>query len=147
MKNSFEITLEELLNDSNFSKYLPFALSALKASGVIRALRERGRPMDIPAATDNYVAAQASEAQRSIGYNNCLDDLLYFAERYLKTKTQTTSPELSYGAAMSVLESGDLTKEELDAIVSGVEPETIYAKLYAGRARPAAGTGSNENTH
>lgn len=138
-KMGFDAALLELQDSADFQKYLPFALAAIKASGVLKALRERARPAAIPAASENCVAAQAFEAQRSIGYNECLDDLIYFADRYLKKETSTTTPSLQYGAGIAVLESGDLTKEELDAIVSGTDPNAIYAKLYAERTRIAAG--------
>lgn len=145
MKTGFDATLKELTNDPNFNKYLPFALSALKASGVLRALRELARPAAVPVTgLENALAQQAFEAQKSIGYNNCLDDLIYFVDRYLKDKTQTNAPELNYGAGLAVLESGDLTKEELDAIISGAEPDTIYTKLYAEHTRAAAGAGSEQ---
>jgi len=132
-KTGFDSTLKELQDSPDFLKYLPFALSALKASGVLRALRELARPETVPATSDNCLAAQAFEAQKSIGYNNCLDDLLYFIDRYLRTNQSSDIPALSYGASAAVMESGDLTKEELDAIIAGTDPDIIYSKLYAKR--------------
>lgn len=140
MKTPFDSTLEELQKNPDFLKYLPFAISALKASGVIRALRDKARPETVPATSENCVAAQAFEAQKAIGYNNALDDLIYFADRYLKSTQKTDAPSLNYGANMAVLESGDLTKEELNAVISGRDPNDIYAELYAKRTEPAAGT-------
>ena len=138
----FDATLKELQNTSEFSKYLPFALAALRASGVLRALRERARPETVPATSDNCVAAQAFEAQRSIGYNECIDDLIYFTERYLKTTEHADTPMLDYGARQAIVDAGDLTKEELDAVIAGGDPNDIYAKLYAKRAGTPTGVES-----
>jgi hypothetical protein len=145
LKTGFDSTLAELLDSPDFLKYLPFALSALKASGVLRALREIARPAAVPTTHDNCLAAQAFEAQKSIGYNQCLDDLIYFMDRYLKTNKQKDAPALNYGANISVMEAGDLTKEELDAIIAGTDPNDIYNKLYAEHTRVATRTATGDD--
>lgn len=133
-------TLKELENTSEFSKYLPFAISALKASGAVRFLRELGRPKAVPTTTDHFVEAQAFESQRAIGYNQALDDLLQLRERFLDTQTQNPEqPTMDYGGGAAAMFAGDLNKEELDAVISGTDPSIVYERLYREHTRPAAG--------
>lgn len=89
-------------------------LSHLKASGVFNLLRQFARPF----ASDRgeSLNAAAYTAAHAEGYNQCLDDLLYFDQKFLvqKLKGKTVVPD--FGGLALAVRQGNLTKEEAEKI-------------------------------
>ena len=90
-------------------------VSILYNTVVIEALREIGRTRTVAPENPNYVDAQAAQANWSIGYNDCLDDLLNFVDRYIQPQKQNM-PNMDYQAIDRALERGDITQEEADEL-------------------------------
>lgn len=117
------------------------ALSLLMQSGVIDVLREVGRVRFIPVDTPNYSQVLANEMQYSLGFNDALSNLEFFVERYINPTYEGKQTVLDFGAIDRALESGDLTKEEADAIRAG-NPIPTLAPAVAVRKPSSGGTGS-----
>lgn len=92
-------------------------INSLFQAGVIDALRALGRPLRRKEGADHI--QMASEASWSVGWNDCLDTLLYFAERHLNTEEEKPNVRMDFGSIDKAVLSGDLTKEEADAIRRG----------------------------
>lgn len=107
--------LDEIKQSTDFLSLYTQALSYLHGSGLLRLLREFGQVKYVPAETPNYSAVLASQAEFSRGYNQALDDLIYFREQYLDPLTKA-SPQLDFGALRRAVLTGDLTEEEADEL-------------------------------
>lgn len=122
------------------------ALSTLHQTGVLEMLREMGRVRCISENSPNYVAAQAAGANWSRGFNEALDNLIYFRQLYLDQDTTNTQPPLSFGSLERALESGDLTQEEIDAIRNDKPIPTLKREFTPGTvfiSKPGSGPGSS----
>lgn len=94
-------------------------MSALYNSRVLEALRERGRVVNLGGRAVHEVAL---EAARSAGYNEALDDLVYFKERFIDTAIVLDQVPMDFSALANLVKSGVLTQEEADAIRQGKQP-------------------------
>jgi hypothetical protein len=93
--------------------------SNLRDSRIYELLREVGRAKDIHPATPNYLEVQAMQTAWSAGYNDCLDHIMMFREKFLEVDLERETPKMSFGGLDHALFKGDLTQEEADAIRSG----------------------------
>lgn len=122
-------------NKEAFDNFLR-SLSTLYSTGVLELLRERGRVRPISDSNPNYVEAQAARANWSMGYNQALDELMYFREIFLNTPVMAGSrAPIDFGATEKAIENGDLTLEEAEALRDGKPipelkrepiPHTVY---------------------
>lgn len=103
------------------------AMSTLHSSGVLEFLRERGQVRATSESSTNYVAAQAAKANFSLGYNQALNELVYFRELFLNTPDMSTQAPIDFGAMNRVLENGDLEPEEIEALRHG-KPIPVLTK-------------------
>jgi hypothetical protein len=101
------------------------ALSTLNSTGVLEFLRERGQVRATSESSVNYVAAQAAKANFSLGYNQALNELVYFRELFLAHPDISTQAPIDFGAMNKVLESGDLEPEEIEALRNGQPIPTL----------------------
>jgi hypothetical protein len=92
---------------------------SLRKSSVYEFLREVGRARAVHPSTPNYVEVQAQQTSWSDGYNQCLDDIMMFRDRFLEASAEKTQPLMGFGGLEFALFKDDLTKEEADAIRTG----------------------------
>ena len=116
-------TLERLRQNASIVPIVDTAMGTLIQSGVITFLRELGVPRIIDGG--DSINKAAISAAMSAGYNACIDDLLNFKERFIVEKQIVTAKVPDYGAAQAVVESGDITKEEVDAIRSNKQFDAL----------------------
>lgn len=109
--------IESFKTNTALLAHLTTALSLLHQSGVLSFLRDLGRVKFVPPDAENYTSVQASAAAESWGYNQALDNLIYFREYFLET-TQPKADKVAdlYGALEKVVADGDLSEGEADAI-------------------------------
>lgn len=106
-------------NDALTGLYLE-GISKLFQSGVIDCLRALGQPTRIALGKD--INVMASEASSSAGWNACLNALLYFQEMYLTDSQEQESPRMDFNSIQKLVDQGDITKEEADAIRNNTTP-------------------------
>ena len=112
--------IEQLRKNEAFSELYSTGMSFIYRSGLLTALKEFGRPV---VGRNDSVTAQAYEAARAYGYQQCLDDLLYFRERYIDNQPEI-KVKADYGGLDLAVERGDITEGERDAIRNGkYEPD------------------------
>lgn len=114
--------LDDIRTNSGFLAAFTQALSYFYASGVLEVLREFGKVKFVAPETPNYPTALAAQAEYSRGYNQAIDDLLLFRERYIDPLPRT-APPLDFGAIDRALAVGDLTKEEADELRSSSDTD------------------------
>lgn len=92
------------------------AVDILEEIGFLDFLRERAQPIIINLGKD--VHTNAAQGMRSAGYFDCINDLIYFKDRYLQEDPASKLDKLNpdYGAADDSIKKGYLTKEEADGI-------------------------------
>lgn len=118
MKSVPEFILEGLRNNKAFLQFYLAGMSNLYQSKIFDFLRELGRARLLGIGENE--TAMASQASYSIGYNQCLEDLFYFKEKFLDTavpESASTMPD--YGGLDVALKNGDITQHEYDAIKRG----------------------------
>lgn len=113
-KSVEQIELENLKNSPNFLRYYQDARESLKISGVINFLRIFARPHLISNGGNIYESA--TSAAISAGYNKCLDDLMYFEEKYLLEPFNKKNVRPDFGAKTIAFNKGDISKEEKDRL-------------------------------
>lgn len=101
---------DKLLSNPSFLSAYSVGMDQLFASGIFEILREIGTVHPL-LATHKHKSAIA-EAYRSIGYNQALDDLINFKEKFV---SQTNSPEpvpADFGGLRLALQNNNLTEQE-----------------------------------
>lgn len=104
----------------------------LRESSVYEFLREVGRARAVHPSTPNYVDVQAQQTAWSDGYNQCLDDIMMFRDRFLEANAEQTLPKMGFGGLEYALFKDDLTMEEANAIRTGKS----VPKLRTQHAKP-----------
>lgn len=123
----------KILNDirtrvSVVAQQMTEVVSLLMQSGVLEFLRERSSAVVMHG--EHSIEKAALAAARSAGYAECLQDILYFKEKYLSdTGPSSAKLEMSFGAKDRVLTRGDLTKDDLHGIESE-QSDTAAAKKF-----------------
>lgn len=88
------------------------AINLLNNAGILKFLAELRRAR-IPSQGVN-VHQTAAEAARASGYMDALEDIEYFAEKFIERQSTTTSlPPPRYGAKHRLISEGLYTEEEL----------------------------------
>jgi len=103
-------------------------LTYLERSYVIDFLRERATVKIIDGGSD--VQKAAAEAHRSLGYQQALDDLINFKEKFIigaANKGQPLTP--TFGAVDRAFQQNDLLPEEVDAIRTNSKPNYPNASI------------------
>jgi hypothetical protein len=103
-------------NPQFVSLYLE-GMSALFRSGVFGALRLIGRPIILEKGKD--VHCMATQAAWSSGFNDAIDMLMNFKEKFIDVENKAEEPRMDFGGLDYALQRGDISKEEADAIRSG----------------------------
>ncbi len=106
-----QIELQTLKNDAGFMQKYSALKELLRSSNIINILRQFGRPVISEGGSNIY--RTATQAAFSAGYNQALDDILYFKELYMQETTKTNNVKAHFGALDIALSKGDLTKEDL----------------------------------
>ena len=110
-------TLEVLKGNTAAITMQKKAVDILEEIGFIDFLRERAQPVIINLGENPHV--NSAQGMRSAGYFDCINDLLYFKERYIQPEFKDTNSIVpDYGASEDSIKKGYLTKEELDGIKS-----------------------------
>lgn len=89
------------------------AMSALQRTGIISFLRAWGR---VSYGRKSTVEEVALEGARAAGFQECLDLLFNFEEKFLRPTPTMNAVPVDYGGLTQAVRKGDLTKEEADAI-------------------------------
>lgn len=118
-------SLEALKNNPAALVSIQTSISEMISSGLFTFLRERA----IPVIHDRgiNINSMAVEGARSAGYNECLDDILNFRERYILSKEVFDTLSLNYGGTELAVGKGDILKEEADAIRLDKSYDPTYA--------------------
>jgi hypothetical protein len=123
-----EKLLKQLQKITSTASVLVTVQDGLRQSRIYEFLREIGRAKDIHPTTPNYLEVQAMQTAWSAGYNQCLDDIMLFRERFLEADLEKNPPKMSFGGLDFAVFKEDLTKEEADAIRSGEPVPKLSAK-------------------
>ena len=139
-----EKLLSNLKKSSGTAGEVLAAQTALVSSRAYEFLREIGRAKDIHPATPNYLEVQAMQSAWSVGYNQCLDDIMLFRERFLEADLDQNPPKMSFGGLDLALFKDDLTKEEANAIRSGKSIPKL--RTSSGKKRNTRSAASGEHS-
>lgn len=88
----------------------------LRSSGLIDLLRIFARPYTVDGGANPYMAAH--NGAKMEGYQQCLDDLIYFEEKYLQEKLSSKLPIADFGGLASAVAQKKITLEEAKKIRS-----------------------------
>ena len=105
--------LDIIKNDKSFAERYTRAMSELYNIKVLEFLRLKAAPQIISLGAD--VNVMATQAARSAGYNECLDDLSTFLE-FLQPLLSERKLNPDYGGLDIALERGDLNQKEADGL-------------------------------
>lgn len=99
--------LARLKDSSDFHANYIEAVQRLRRCGLIDVLRIFARPFIYDGGADQ--TRSAASANYAAGYNQALDDIMYFKEQYLETKP-TNDKKLSadFGGMKLALQRGDI---------------------------------------
>lgn len=107
--------LENLKADETFLPKWHQLVDLLIDSKFYLFLQELGRVQSLSYDTPNYIQAQAVEAGRANGVNQVLDWMLNFRD-VLAAQKEVPKIPFEFSGPENALSTGDITKEELDAI-------------------------------
>lgn len=107
--------LDEIRRNSEFLKLFTQAISYFYGSGVLEFLRGKSRTQPADPNSPNYLMMLAAQSEYSRGYNDALDDLLNFRERFLDVQP-VSKTEPDYGAYDEAIRQGDLTEKEANEL-------------------------------
>jgi hypothetical protein len=108
------IELKRFKESSGAIDFYRQARDAFKASGLPGLLRIFARPYTVDGGADPHRAAYSAGV--SEGYNQCLDDLLYFEEQYLQQGVGASKVRADFGGQRLALSKGDLTEKDLEKL-------------------------------
>jgi hypothetical protein len=108
------IELTKFKESSAALDYYRQARDAFKASGLPGLLRIFARPYTVDGGANPHRAAYSAGV--SEGYNQCLDDLLYFEEQYLQQGVSAKKILADFGGQRLALSKGDLTQADLEKL-------------------------------
>lgn len=109
-------TLEAIKGNTAAITMQSKAVDLLEEIGFIDFLRERAQPLIINLGESVHI--NATQGMRSAGYFDCINDLIYFKERYIieRKEADLSNVPPDYGAVEDSIKKGYLTKEEADGI-------------------------------
>lgn len=102
-------------------------ISNILSSGVLEIIRAMGQPTLYDHGTNTNV--MASEAARTIGFNECLYLVEHFAQIYLEDTPQAQESRMDFNGLSSAVDKGLLTEEEAHAIRHNTSPKYDLSKL------------------
>jgi len=106
--------LKLMRENGSFNEEYTKALSELWRLHVLEFLRIKAQPQIISLGKD--VQIQATQAARSAGYNEALDDLTDFIEKFLGTPLAEKKLTPDYGGLDLAVGRGDLDQEEANEL-------------------------------
>ena len=104
--------LKNVLQNEAFLTLYIEGMSKLSQSGIFSFLRELGRVRHIPSQSLNYMNEQAIAAAESRGFQEALDSLYFFREKFIDKPAKVTI-EPTFGGTEAALQAGNLTMEDL----------------------------------
>lgn len=109
-------TLDNIKGNSAAVTMLDKAVTVLEEIGFIAFLREKAQPVIINLGENETI--NATQGMRSAGYHDCINDLIYFKERYVYPEKDKEAQKLvpDYGGKKDSIEKGYLTEEEANGI-------------------------------
>lgn len=87
-------------------------IDLLTRSGILGLLRQFARPFSPDRGANPYTSAYL--AAHAEGYNQCLDDLMYFDQKYLTEKMKAKEVKADFGGLALAIAKGDLTEKDLE---------------------------------
>lgn len=131
--------LDRLRSNEAFLALYTEGMSLLYQSGIFEFLREKGLPSII--GFGENVQILATQAARSAGYNEAINDMLKFKELYLESRAPQTLPKPEYGGVDRALNKGDLDEKELNAIRNGepIDYDATRKSIIGTAGNPTAG--------
>lgn len=112
-----EEIIKKLTEDSSFGKIYNDAISSLLRAGLIEYLKIKSQVIAAKLDAPNFLEQQTALAFQAMGYQQCLDDLLHFQEKYIHPpKAVNTVPPMDFGGITSLVENGELTEQEADGV-------------------------------
>lgn len=109
--NIGELEIARLKNSTLFVKNFRAGIDLLKTSGLFEVMRIFARPVSSDGGRDVNMAA--AEAHFVKGYNQCMDDIIYFEETFLADEKHPGTPRATYQGRKIALERGDITRNDI----------------------------------
>lgn len=100
-------------NEIAIDKYKE-GLRMLQESGFLNLLRVFARPFSIDRGANPYMAAYNGAMME--GYQQCLDDLIYFEHKHLTSMARVKQPLADFGGLSAAVATGKITKQEADSL-------------------------------
>jgi hypothetical protein len=110
MMDAGRIELDRFRNSPDSKSLYEQGVMALLRSGILGLLRQFARPFSPDNGANPYIAARS--AAYAEGYNQALDDLIYFDQRYLAESLKAKNVRPDFGGLALAVKKGDLTEEE-----------------------------------
>lgn len=126
LKTTQKNRVKAFLESEAFGQVIGRVQDLLKDSGVLTFLREKSKPTIVGYSAQD-VEAQKNHSLWAAGYNEALDDIIYFRETFLDVFND--KPEEALGRAYTAatlhhaFSKNDLTQEEKDGLQSGKQPK------------------------
>lgn len=91
MTQKFSALLDQIIQFPDLQEPIREAIRKLFDSHLIRFLRERVKIVPQPHDNTNYTVMTVKEAGRVEGYQECIDDIEFFFERFVSSVTNRSS--------------------------------------------------------
>lgn len=106
-----KLQLKNLRDNPRFVQDQQTIVELMKSSGLHDFLRSVARCQIYDGGANP--ARSAAEAQANAGYHNCLDDIMYFAERFLTESAVNKKVPMDFGGRRLALAKGDLLEGDI----------------------------------
>lgn len=108
--------IKYLIGSEDFAAHYSKGVDSLRRSGILEALRNFGRVKEVDPRSINYPSQAIDTAAFSRGYNQALDDLILFRERYLDPKVEPSQLTADFGGFENAIKKGLLTETEANGL-------------------------------
>lgn len=104
--------IQKILKDPGLLSKYSEAVQVLRVIGFFDWMMDKARPQIVASGSD--VQVMATQAARSAGYFEALEDIIHFEEQYIAPYQTAGREELiaTYGGVEIALKEGFITKEE-----------------------------------
>lgn len=87
-------------------------VAKLKDSSIFDFLRSQGLPNQAHPESVNFSAVMASEASRCLGYNQCIEDIEFFYEKYVEPTGIESLGIPDFGGLSRLLADKEISEDE-----------------------------------
>lgn len=108
--------IKYLIGSEDFSAHYSKGVDSIRRSGILEALRTIARVQAIDPKSINYPSQAIDAAAFSRGYNQALDDLLLFREKFLDPKIEPKQLTADFGGFENAIKKGLLTETEANGL-------------------------------